>query len=469
MKKLPGKIDLIAVKAKQDKKMKFTSLIHHFNVANLASCYRELKRDKACGIDGVTVDGYGENLEENLANLVERLKRKQYRPQPVRRVLIPKPGKSEKRILGIPSVEDKLVQLLMKKIIESIYEPMFLEFSYGFRPGRNCHQAVNSLDKEVMQKPINCVVEVDIQRYFDNVQHYWLLRCIEERITDPNFIWLIKRFLKAGYVESGAVHKTLEGTPQGGVISPLFANIYLHYVLDMWLSRVFKPKCRGYMVPIRYCDDFVVCFEYRKEAERFLSELKARLGKFGLTVSPEKTCIHPFGRQAWKRAKRYNLKLETFNFLGFTHYCGTSRRGKFIVGHKTTKQNLHKSIRNVAIWLRKIRCMVPMREWWPILKAKLNGHYAYFGISGNMRCIKQFYRQVISLIFKWQNRRSQKRSMNWQRFCNYLKWYPLPQPKIFVNLYTLSPIRVNATSKSPVRENCSQGSVGALMAMKLEI
>lgn len=233
-----------------------------------------------------------------------------------------------------------MVQLLVKKILESIYEPMFMDWSYGFRPGRNCHQAIDCLDKEVMQKPINYIVEVDIRRFFDNVRHYWLLRCIEERVSDANFIWLIKRFLKAGYFEEGAVHGSPIGTPQGGIASPLLANIYLHYALDLWLERIFKRTCRGYMVPIRYCDDFVVCFENRKEAERFLRELSERLEKFGLEMSPDKTRILAFGRRAWQQAKRYNRKVETFNFLGFTHYCGTSRRGHFIIGHKTLKQNL---------------------------------------------------------------------------------------------------------------------------------
>jgi group II intron reverse transcriptase/maturase len=223
-------LNLITEKAKRDKRLKFTSLAHHVNVSNLAQCYRELKRDKASGIDGVTVEEYGTNLEENLSDLVERMKTKRYRPKPVRRVYIPKPGKQgEKRGLGIPSVEDKLVQIMLKKLLEALFEPAFKECSYGFRPKRNCTMAVNQLDKAVMTHPVNFIVEVDIRKFFDTLSHYWLQRCLEERISDPNLLWLVRQFLKAGVVEAGQHHASTQGTPQGGNLSPLLANIYLHY------------------------------------------------------------------------------------------------------------------------------------------------------------------------------------------------------------------------------------------------
>jgi group II intron reverse transcriptase/maturase len=433
------KLKLIAERAKQDKQVKFTSLAHLINEESLAACYRELKKDKACGIDEVTVEAYGENLEENLKELVRRMKDKRYRPQPVRRVYIPKPGKRGKRPLGIPAVEDKLVQLMLKKIMEAIFEQDFLECSHGFRPGRSCHKAVEELDKVVMTRPINYIVEVDIEKFFDSVRHYWLLRCIEERVSDPNFLWLIRRFLKAGIVEEGKWIKSEVGTPQGGVISPLLANIYLHYVLDLWFERKFRPKARGYVQLIRYCDDFVVACANKADAEQFLVELKERFCKFGLSVSKEKTKVIEFGRKAWKRGKDRGEKVSTFNFLGFTHYCGSSRGGKFIGGHKTAKQNLAYKLREVKEWLKKVRNLIPLREWWPVLKAKLVGHYSYFGISGNLRGIRQFYRQVISLAFKWINRRSQKRSMNWGKYQRYLERFPLPRPRIYHSIYTLSP------------------------------
>ena len=435
------KLELITEKAKQDKKLKFTSLAHLINEDNLAACYRELKRNKACGIDGVTVEEYGRNLESNLKGLVSRMKDKTYRPKPVRRVYIPKPGKREKRPLGVPSVEDKLVQIMIKKILEAIYEPQFLDCSNGFRPNRNCHTAVKQLDKVVMTKSINYIVEVDIKKYFDNVRHYWLLRCVEERVSDPNFLWLIRKFLKAGIVEEGQWKESSSGTPQGSIASPLMANIYLHYVLDLWFEVKFKSKAKGYVQLNRYCDDFVLACENEQDARRFLEELEERFSKFGLSISKEKTKIIRFGRKAWEQSNLTGKRVPTFNFLGFTHYCTASRRGKFIVGHKTSKQNLACKLKEIKIWLKKVRSMLRLRDWWPVLIAKLRGHYNYFGISGNIRSLRQFYNQVIQMVFKWINRRSQKKSMTKKRYYQYLKWNPLPEPRIYHDIYTLSPIK----------------------------
>lgn len=438
---MKGKLKLIAERSRKDKGLKFTSLVHHINEVSLAECYRELKRDKACGIDGVTVEEYGRSLRDNLRDLTARMKSSKYFPKPVRRVYIPKPGRTEKRGLGIPSVEDKLVQLAIKKILEAIYEGDFLDCSNGFRPDRNCHNAVSQLDRTVMTRPVNYVVEVDIEKFFDNVRHYWLLRCLEERITDPNFLLLIRRFLKAGVVEEGRYEDSSIGTPQGGIISPILANVYLHYVLDIWFDRVFKKRTKGFCQMIRYCDDFVVCFESRKDAERFLSELEGRFAKFGLKVSSAKTKLIEFGRSVWQRSKRTGVKVQSFNFLGFTHYCAASRKGKFVMGHKTSKQNLAGKLKDIKEWLKKTRNMLRMKDWWPVLKRKLTGHYNYFGISGNYRSIKVFYGRVIRLVFKWINRRSQRKSMNWQKYMRYLQLNPLPAPKIFHTLYTLSPVR----------------------------
>ena len=429
------KLDQIAKRAKQDKKLKFTSLIHHVNETNLAECYRELKRNKACGIDGKTVEAYGQNLKDNLSQLVESMKLKQYRPKPVKRVYIPKAGKNEKRGLGIPSVEDKLVQIMLKKILEQIYEVEFLDVSYGFRPKLNCHDAVKALDKVVMTKPINYIVEVDIKGFFDNVSHYWLQRCLEEKITDKNLIWLVRKFLKAGVVEDGKQLATELGTPQGGVISPLLANIYLHYILDLWFKKKIEPQAKGSMELIRYCDDFVVCCESEKDAKDFMELLDARLGQFGLEVSEEKTKVLKFGRQVWKQSQRSKEKVETFTFLGFTHYCGKSRRGYFVMGHKTSKENLSRKLKEIKEWLKKIRNQLQLKEWWPVLKSKLIGHYNYFGISGNYRRLQNFYNQVFFIVFKWINRRSHKKSMNFDQYRNYLQWNPLPTPRICYAMY----------------------------------
>jgi len=432
---MEAKLAQIARKAQQDDKLKFTSLIHHVNEANLVECYQELKRNKACGIDGQTVEAYGENLDENIKQLVRRLKSKTYHPKPAKRVYIPKAGKEDKRGLGIPSVEDKLVQIMLKKILERIYEADFLDVSYGFRPKLSCHDAVKALNKEVMSKPVNYIVEVDIKGFFDNVDHEWLQRCLEERIIDKNLILLIKRFLKAGYVEEGRYIDTTVGTPQGGIISPLLANIYLHYVLDLWFEKKVKPIAKGHVELIRYCDDFVVCCESEKDAKEFLSKLQTRLGKFGLEISKDKTKVLKFGRQVWKRAQKQKGKVETFNFLGFTHYCGKSRRGYFIMGHKTSKENICRKLKETKEWIKKIRSKLKLKEWWPILKAKLTGHYNYFGVSGNYRCLRQFYNQIVSMMFKWINRRSQKKSMSFEIFCNYLQHNQLPMPRICYALY----------------------------------
>jgi RNA-directed DNA polymerase len=318
-----SKLKLIAEKARKDKGFKFNSLAHLINEESLSWCYGELKVGKAPGIDGVGVIAYGENLDENLADLVERMKTKKYRPQAVKRVLIPKPGKKEKRGLGIPTVEDKLVQLMMKKILEAIFEQDFVDFSYGFRPKRSCHQAVKRLNEIVMKTPVNLVVDVDIEKFFDNVSHYWLLRCLEERIDDPNFLLLVRRFLKAGIWENGIFSASKVGTPQGGVVSPVLANIYLHYVLDIWFERKFKPASKAKIEMIRYCDDFIVCCESKNDAENFIAELEERLSKFNLNVSKEKTSVVRFGRLPWNSYnKGKGDRPQTFNFLGFTHYCG---------------------------------------------------------------------------------------------------------------------------------------------------
>jgi RNA-directed DNA polymerase len=429
-------LNQIARKAQQDCQLKFTSLVHHINEGNLAECYRDLKRNKASGIDGVTVEAYGENLEEKLSQLVASLKAKSYRPKPVRRVYIPKPGKDEQRPLGIPSVEDKLVQLMLKKILEGIFEADFLDCSYGFRPKRSCHDAIKALDQAVMRKPVNYIVEVDIRKFFDEVSHYWLQRCLEERIGDRNLLWLVRRILKAGVVSEGKRLPTEVGTPQGGVISPLLANIYLHYVLDLWFEKKIKPQAKGPMEIIRYCDDFVVCCASEADAKQFMEALKQRLTKFGLRVAEDKTRIVKFGRRVWQRAQKRQEKVESFDFLGFTHYCTKSRRGKFIMGHKTSKKNLSGKLREIKEWIKKIRNHRKLRDWWPVLKAKLTGHYNYFGISGNCRCLQQFYKNVFWLLYKWINRRSQKKSMTYEVYERYLQFNPLPTPRICYVLYS---------------------------------
>ena len=436
--KVINRFPQIAAKARADKGLKFNSLIHHIDEELLCRVSSELKANKATGVDNISVPEYFDNLRANVRDLVARMKAKSYRPKPVRRVYIPKPGKDEKRPLGIPATEDKLVQLGLKHMLEAIYESDFLDCSHGFRPARSCHTAIDRLNKAMLTKPINYVVEVDIRKFFDNVSHYWLLRCLEERVSDPNLLWLVRQFLKSGVMEGGIYTDSESGTPQGGIVSPLLANIYLHYVLDLWFDKKFKKSSKSYMEVIRYCDDFVVLFENQNDASRFLDELKERLAKFGLQVAEDKTRLLEFGRKAYYHSKTSETKANSFNFLGFTHYWKSSRRGKFIMGHKTSKDNLRRKLSDMKIWIKAMRTK-PQILWMDTLKRKLSGHYNYFGVSGNFRCICQYYRQVISLLFKWMNRRSQKRSFNWLQFMHHLKLNPLPLPRIMVNLYTLKP------------------------------
>jgi len=432
------KLGLITQRAKRDPKCKFTTLAYLLNEGFLKDCFWELKKNKAPGIDGVTVREYEDKLEENLKELVTRLKGKRYRPQPVRRVYIPKDGKGL-RPLGIPTVEDKIVQKGIKKILEAIYEQDFMDVSYGFRPGRSCHDALDRVDKIIMTKPVNYVVDMDIEKFFDTVDHKWMTECLRERIADPSFLRLIVRFLKAGIMEEGKYQETDQGTPQGGIISPVLANIYLHYILDLWFEKKIKKEIKGYAGLTRYADDFIVCLESEEEAKAFGEKLRQRLGKFGLKVSEEKSRVIEFGRKTWQKAKETGSRPSTFNFLGFTHYCDKTRNDGFKVGRKTSGKKMKIKLKAMNQWLKSIRNAVELKEWWKTLKQKLTGHYRYYGMSGNMKELRVYYSRTASLAYKWMNRRSQKKSMNWERYRLFInEWSPLPKPKIYHLTYTLS-------------------------------
>jgi group II intron reverse transcriptase/maturase len=301
--RMSTKLSCLTLRARENPKCKFTSLAHLLTEDFLKECLRELKRDKAPGIDGVTVKQYEVHLEENVKDLVVRLKAKRYRPQPVRRVYIPKPN-GDKRPLGIPAVEDKIVQMGIKKILEVIFEQDFADVSYGFRPNRSCHDALDVLDKVIMTKPVSFVVDMDIEKFFDTVDHKWLLECLRQRIGDSNLLRLIARFLKLGVMEEGKYLETDKGTPQGGVLSPILANIYLHYILDMWFEKKIKRQAKGFAQIVRYADDFVACFQYGNEARAFGEALRQRLGKFGMRIAEAKSRIIEFGRYAWEKARQ---------------------------------------------------------------------------------------------------------------------------------------------------------------------
>ena len=324
------------------------------------------------------------------------------------------------------------------RIMEQVYEQDFINDSYGFRPKRSCHNALKALSETVENKPINHIVEADIKGFFDNVNQEWLMKFLAHRIEDKRVQRMVKRFLKAGVAEDGSVTVSDEGTPQGGVISPLLANIYLHYSLDLWFEKVYRKSCAGYARLIRYADDFVVCFQYKAEAERFREELGKRLGEFGLEVEPAKTKVMEFGRFAVQNAKRRGERAETFDFLGFTHYCGTKRDGKgFRMKRVTARKKFSAKLKIFKEWLKKAR-ILKTKELWETAQAKLRGHYNYYGVTDNLRGIMRFGEEVKKLLFKWLNRRGKRGCLNWQKFCEMLKRFPLPEPRIRVRMFGFS-------------------------------
>jgi group II intron reverse transcriptase/maturase len=423
------KLSLISGHARRDPDFQFTSLAHLLNVEYLRDCYKSLNRNKAVGIDNVSWEEYGMNLDDNLELLVSRLKRKKYKPIPARRVYIPK-SETEKRPLGISALENKIVERGITWILESIYEQDFLNGSYGFRPKRNCHQALKGLNDLIMFQPVNHIVEADIKGFFDNVSHERLMEFIQIRIKDTTLLNLIKKFLKAGYVDDGVLVKPDTGTPQGSILSPMLANIFLHYVLDTWFATTVKSHVRGFCEIVRYADDFVCVVRYAKEANRIERGLQNRFNKYGLELHPTKSRNISFGRFERENAKRQSRRANTFNFLGFTHYCDRSRKGNFKVGRKTSRKKYSAKCRAMNAWLKAIRNQVKTKEWWKILKAKLRGHFQYYGVSENYDGIARFYKFTIRTVRKWLNRRSQKRKMNWDSYTKYLERYPLPKPKI---------------------------------------
>ena len=427
----------IAEIAKSDPKMKFTSLAHLLNKQALAQCHHELPNGKATGINGTTKEQYGENLEGNIEDLVSRLKSKSYRPVPVRRMYIPKVNSDKKRPLGIPEHEDKIVQKGITKILNTIYENDFLDCSFGFRPNRSCHDALKILNFYIEKRSVNYVVDVDIKGFFDNVDHKWMMEFLKLRIADPNLLRIIGRFLKGGYLEEGKKYETNNGTPQGGVISPVLANVYLHYVLDLWFEIKVRKQCKGQAYIVRYADDFVCCFQYKSEALKFFQSLKCRLKKFNLEIAEDKTKIIPFGRFAEKDAKQKgNSKPATFDFLGFTHFCSKSKQGKFRVKRKTSRKKVQAKLKESKEWLRKNRSRgihIIMDRF----RRSLIGYYNYYCITDNLPSVSKFEVRIVNLLFRWLNRRSQRKSFTWDKFQLFLNKYPLPSPRIKVNIYEL--------------------------------
>lgn len=336
--------------------------------------------------------------------------------------------------MGIPAVEDKIVQSGISKILKAIYEPCFINESYGFRNGMGCHDALKKVSDEIYRMPVDYVLDADIKGFFDNVSHEWMVKFLEHRINDKNLIRLIVRILKSGVMEEGELMATDKGTPQGGIISPILANIYLHYVLDIWFKKALRKQLRGYAEIVRYADDFIVVVQYKEDCDKVLESLRKRLAKFGLELSEAKTSIIRFGRTACKKDQDNNPG--TFDFLGFTHFCAKSRKGYFKVGRKTSKKRLNRRIKEMNDFLKENRNRYKIKDLWNMVRLKLLGHYRYYGVSENSISISNYKYKVEKLLFKWLNRRSQKKSFNWEDFTRYLTLYPLPKPKIYVSFYT---------------------------------
>ena len=405
------------------------------NEALLLECYEGLRNNAASGIDRVTKEDYAINLEENLAQLVEKLHRMAYIPQPVERIYIPKPGSAKKRPLGIPALEDKIVQAGLAKILQAIYEQDFIDDSYGFRPQRSCHDALRALSQTVESGKVHHIVEADIKGFFDNVDQAQLMEFLAHRIADKRILRYIKRFLKAGIQEEGVFRASDKGTPQGGVISPLLANLYLHYTLDLWFTRKYLKQCRGEARLIRYADDFVVCFQHEADAKAFRTDMEVRLNQFELEIAPEKTKIFEFGPFAQQRAKRREEKAATFDFLGFTHYCERTRnRKRFRMKRKTISKRLSAKLTIYKEWLKKNRTL-PTPEILQTTARKLTGHYGYYGVTDNSRGIKAYYYAVRGILYKWLNRRGKKGCYSWEKFRKLLERYSLPTPRIKVTLF----------------------------------
>jgi len=407
-----------------------------FSSEELHASFERQDGTKAPGVDGVRKADYTDGLEDRLTDLSGRLRRLGYRPHPVRRVYIPK-GDGRCRPLGIPSFEDRIVQDRLRLILQAIWEPEFCDCAYGFRPSRSAHDALRRVTEVITYKHTQWVVEADIKGFFDNVNHDYLMRFLEHRIADPCFLRIMRRFLKAGVMEDGVVSASDEGTPQGGLVSPVLANIYLHYVLDLWFEKRFAKSCRGRAYLVRYADDFVVCFQCQEDARRFLPELTERLAAFDLEVEPTKTKVLRFGSNAQRDCHKDGLRRPvTFSFLGFTHIVSRSRRGRFMVGHKTDGKRLRKKLNVLGQRLRALRSKGG-RVMLEYVERHLRGHIQYYGVSGNTRYLRSYFYLACRLLCKWLNRRSQRRSITWERFWSRVPKV-LPRVRIVHNLYSRS-------------------------------
>jgi RNA-directed DNA polymerase len=419
----------IAELAKEDKERKFFSIAHFLTPDALYEAFESLRKDASAGVDGVTYAGYEVEAWENIQKLHDRVKSGQYRAQPLRRVYIPKED-GRQRPISIPSLEDKILQKAAVDLLNAIYEQDFLGCSYGFRPGRGPQDALDEVGRVICRRPISYVLEADIRGYFDAIVRGLLIGMVEKRVNDGQLLRLIGKWINVGVIDDGRLQVTETGTGQGQIISPLLANIYLHYVLDEWFEKVVKPRLKGEAYEIRYCDDFILCFQYREDAEKVLDVLTKRFEKYGLTLHPEKTRLIEFGRYALtKSEKPGGQKPATFDFLGFTHICKRSRGGKFTIYVRTMRKRIKRSLQRVALWCREHR-HDPVEEQQRSLNWKLRGHYEYYGRSTNSPRLSAFYQEVRRLWHKWLNRRTRGKPLPWAEYVHLLNRHPLLRPRI---------------------------------------
>jgi group II intron reverse transcriptase/maturase len=427
------KLARIAWLSGRDPKKKFDCLMHHFNVESLTTCFHELDGKKATGIDRVTKADYGRALSSNLEGLAERMKRMTYRPGPVRQVLIPKDGKAGAfRPLGIANFEDKVVQKMMAKILGSIYEPTFHDCSFGFRPGRGCHDAIRALSDHLFRRPVETVIDVDLANFFGSIREQVLEELLRQRIGDKTLIRYIKRMLRAGILAEGELTISEEGVPQGSPASPILANVVAHYVIDEWFETTVKAHCRGEVALFRYADDLVICCQLATDADRVHKALGRRLDRYGLKLNDEKTRLVSFSRR--KRAE--GIRQGSFDFLGFTFYLGRSRRGLVIAKVQTSGKRLRSKLRRLSDWARRVRSQMTLRELWPVFTAKLRGHIEYYAVSHNTGRVKHFVGEATRILFKWLNRRGGRRRLTWEKFLLFMARLPLPPVRVRHSLFT---------------------------------
>jgi len=426
------KLNRIAWLSKQDSRKEFECLMHLFNQESLIECFHELDKDKAVGVDGITKMAYGANLHGNIEVLMTRMKKMAYRPGPVREVLIPKEGKpGATRPLGISNLEDKIVQKMTQKVLESIYEPLFLECSHGFRPGRSCHTAIQALLNHLYENDIQTVIDIDLKNFFGTIEHQLLEDLLKEKIKDPKFMRYISRMFKSGVLTEGDFKVSEEGVPQGSICSPVMSNIFAHYAIDTWIEEMVKPVCKGTIGLFRYADDAVICCQHDEDAQRIRKSLGKRLEKFKLQLNKEKTKLVSFD----KKAAAEGVQQGTFDFLGFTFYWGNSKTGRIIPKLKTRAKTLATKLKRVNEWAKQIRNERPLKEIWKILKAKMRGHVQYYGVSHNAKEISRFIHRTRRIMFKWLNRRSQRKSFTWEKFEEFATANPLPAVKIIHRMF----------------------------------